>query len=264
MTNVPAIRQDAALMPQTFDGMLQQAEVLVKSGLLPQSVKTPAAAVAIMLTGRELGIPPMQAFRSIYVVNGNPTISTELMAAMLLQAGITYQIEHLDTEKAIITFKRANGMTYTSTFTIKDAGTAGLAGKGPWKMFPKDMLYNRAFSSGARKIAPDVLAKMYTPEELAPDSVSYDGESWTVDAEARVVEPDPPPHWIDDEDTRKRFWVYAGNLGLDKAQVYEALGVEAIHDYEGTMKECKDTLDAWADALRTEPEPEPAAKETLL
>ena len=86
----------------------------------------------------------------------------------------------------------------------------------------------------------------------------------TIPSARPAVEPDPPPHWIDDEDTRKRFWVYVENLGLDKAQVYEALGVEAIHDYEGTMKECKDTLDAWADALRTEPEPEPAVKETLL
>ena len=191
MNNALAIR-DAAIMPQSFEGMLGQAEVLVKSGLLPQSVKTPAAAVAIMLTGRELGIPPMQAFRSIYVVNGNPTISTELMAALLLQAGVTYQIEHLDTETATISFKRPNGMTFTSTFTMKDAAAAGLAGKGTWKQYPKDMLYNRAFSSGARKIAPDVLAKLYTPEEIAPDAVAFDGEQFEViDAETRVVPESP-------------------------------------------------------------------------
>jgi len=69
VTNLPATR-DEALLPTTFEGMLAQAEVLVKSGLLPRTVKTPAAAVAIMLTGRELGIPPMQSFRSIYVVDG--------------------------------------------------------------------------------------------------------------------------------------------------------------------------------------------------
>jgi len=35
---------DEAIMPATFDGMMKQADVLAKSGLLPQTVRTGAAA----------------------------------------------------------------------------------------------------------------------------------------------------------------------------------------------------------------------------
>ena len=35
---------DEAIMPSTFDGMMKQADVLAKSGLLPQTVRTGAAA----------------------------------------------------------------------------------------------------------------------------------------------------------------------------------------------------------------------------
>jgi len=173
VTNLPATR-DEALLPTTFEGMLEQAEVLVKSGLLPRTVKTPAAAVAIMLTGRELGVPPMQSFRSIYVVDGRPTIGTELMAALLLQAGVTYNIDKLTEAGCQVTFQRSNGMRYTSVFTAEDAKRAGLTGKDNWRAYPRDMLYNRAFATGARKIAPDVLVKMYTPDEAGAVEVLDD------------------------------------------------------------------------------------------
>jgi len=173
VTNLPVTR-DEALLPTTFEGMLEQAEVLVTSGLLPRTVKTPAAAVAIMLTGRELGIPPMQSFRSIYVVDGRPTISTELMAALLLQAGVTYNIDKLTEAGCQVTFQRSNGMRYTSVFTAEDAKRAGLTAKDNWRQYPRDMLYNRAFATGARKIAPDVLAKMYTPDEAGAVEVLDD------------------------------------------------------------------------------------------
>jgi len=96
--DLPVLR-DTAIMPQTFDEMMKQADVLVKSGLLPQEVKTPAAAVAIMLTGRELGIPPMQAFRSVYVVKGKPTLSAQLMGALILRAGHSYKIVESSNER---------------------------------------------------------------------------------------------------------------------------------------------------------------------
>ena len=54
------------------------------------------------------------------------------------------------------------------TFTIDDAKMAGLSGKGPWKSYPRAMLFNRAISDGRRTFAPDLFGggKGYTPEEL--------------------------------------------------------------------------------------------------
>ena len=190
-SNVPMIRDDA-LTPMTLEGLMTQATMLVASGILPKDIRTPEAAAAIILTGRELGIPPMQSFRAIYIVNGKPTISTEHMAAMLLQAGMTYNIDRLDAGECAITFKRP-GMEYTHTFTAADAQKAGLWKGNTWSKYPKDMLYNRCFSGGARKFAPDVLGKMYTPEEIDPDGVTID-----VDGQIVVVSK-PEPELLEPE-----------------------------------------------------------------
>lgn len=259
-SNVPMVRDDA-LTPMTLEGLMTQAAMLVASGILPKDIKTPEAAAAIILTGRELGIPPMQAFRVIYIVNGKPTISTEHMAAMFLQAGMTYNIDKLDMDGCTITFKRP-GMSYTHSFTKADAVKAKLWGVKTWAVYPKDMLYNRCFSSGARKFAPDVLGKMYTPEEIDPDSVTVDADGQTV----VVTKPEPPsqtdqqkrdnappatrrargsalPSPLRDgkpvdvgwntwsTNMQKSFWAKANELNLSNDGVHHELGVANMKDY---------------------------------
>ena len=44
--------------------MKELASLLVKSGLLPQAIKTPEQAIVIILKAKELNIPPIQAFSS--------------------------------------------------------------------------------------------------------------------------------------------------------------------------------------------------------
>ena len=188
--NLPATIHDQALMPKTFDGMMKQADVLVRSGLLPAEIKTAAAAVAIMMTGRELSIPPMQAFRSIYVVKGKPTLSAQLMGALIFRAGHSYKVVDSTNESCTIEYRRKTGETYQHTFTIQDAERAGLRGGMTWKQYPKAMLFSRCMSAGARAFMPDVIAGMYTPEEIAGEAVQFDGEEFTViDGKARDTEP---------------------------------------------------------------------------
>ena len=82
----------------------------------------------------------------------------------------------------------------------------------------------------------------------------------TVKAETPMAETAKPiigdtQHWIDNGKARAAFWKYtADTLSLTNAQVYEALGVEKMHDYRGTMAECKAALEKWiaAQALETE------------
>lgn len=270
-SNVPMVRDDA-LTPMTLDGLMQQAAMLVESGLLPKGIRKPEAAAAIILTGREMGIPPMQAFRVIYIVNGKPTISTEHMAAMLLQAGMRYNIDKLDLEGCTITFTRP-GMSYTHSFTKADAAAANLLGKDVWKAYPKDMLYNRCFSGGARKFAPDVLGKMYTPEEIDPDSVTIDADGQTV----IVTKPDPPAQTRQEKrngarpadstrrsksttstpapppadvgwatwstNMQKSFWAKANELNLTNDGVHQEFGVASMKDYAESQDTARAILD---------------------
>lgn len=268
MSDLPA--RDEAIMPTTFEGMMRQAEVLVKSGLLPVEVKTPAAAAAIMLTGRELGIPPMQAFRSVYVVKGKPALSAQLMAALILRAGHTYRVVESTNERCEIEFQRRGSQhVYRHEFTAADAKRAGLSGQ-TWTAFPKAMLFSRCMSAGARVAMPDVLAGMYTPEELAdPDSVVVDEAGEIIDVVAGPApEPsrrEPPPAdertytknangvpvlptgptatptgwatWSDK--AHAAFWARANEMGLGKELIHAGFGVESMKDFTGTMEDAK-------------------------
>ena len=61
--------------------------------------------------------------------------------------------------------------------------------------------------------------------------------------------PEPAAHWIENDQVRKRFWAWArGDLGLTDAQVHEALKVEHVHEFLGTMGQAKEWIEAWVQA----------------
>ncbi len=186
------IVRDEALMPSTFDELMRQADMFVKSGLMPIEIKTPQAAATIMLMGRELSIPPMQAFRGIYVVKGKPTLSAQLMGALILRAGHSYHVDKSDGTRCIITFQRRGSKPYVHSFTMDDAKRADITGNPTWGKYPQAMLFSRCMSAGARICMPDVIAGMYTPEEIAdPNMVTVDadtGEVQVIDVTPKVID----------------------------------------------------------------------------
>jgi len=189
-----AVRDGAGTVQQSnvggeinFPAMMAQADVLIKSGFLPQAIKTPAQAVAIMLTGRELGIPTMQALRQINVIQGKPTMAAELMLALAYQRipGFRYAVVKSTAQECVCQFERPGHKPYQHTFTMQDADALGLAGKQNWHTQPATMLRWRCISSGLRLVAPDAIAGVYTPEELMPDAkVNFD-----TGAVERIPEP---------------------------------------------------------------------------
>jgi len=151
----------------------------IKSGFLPSSIKTPEQAIIIALKGKELGIPPLQAFAQIAVVNGKPTMSAELMQALILKNIPTAEISFVENsnEKCIIKTRRSSNQEYSVfSFTIDDAKNAGLLTKQVWKQYPSAMLKARCISSMARALYADaIMGVSYVPEELDAN-VNKDGE----------------------------------------------------------------------------------------
>ncbi len=157
--------------------MLEFAAHLVRSGFLPAAIKTPEQAVAIILTGNELGIPPMQALRQIHVIQGKPTMSAELMLGFAYSRipGFICDIVESTPERCVVEMSRPNHAKYTHTFTIEDAKALGLHLKDNWKKQPAVMLRWRCISGALKMIAPDAIAGFYSSEELNPDvSVNYE------------------------------------------------------------------------------------------
>jgi hypothetical protein len=61
------------------------------------------------------------------------------------------------------------------------------------------------------------------------------------------IEFDSTPHWIEDVDTRKRFWAWCGSQGLSKSEVHTALGVEHVADFAGDKSAAQDAIQAFID-----------------
>jgi len=147
--------------------LMALAKELVTTGFLPTAIKTPAQAVAIILTGQELGLPPMKSLRLINVIQGKPCLAAELQLALFKQRGGRAQWVASDESHATITLTHPNGDTHTETFTLADADRAGLLKKGGnWTTYPKIMLRWRAASNGLKAIAPDILSGVYDPDEM--------------------------------------------------------------------------------------------------
>lgn len=150
--------------------MKELANVAVKSGLLPATIKTPEAAAIIMLKGRELGIPPMVAFSHIHVIQGKPTMSAEIMLAYIRKDFPTAEINILETtdERCTIEAGRPGAKILTKfMWDMNKARRMGLADKDNWKKQPGTMLRWRVITEMKRVIFPEVLLGIdYTPEEL--------------------------------------------------------------------------------------------------
>lgn len=150
--------------------LAKTATSLFESGLLPKSIKSSSAAMAIMLRGMELGIPPVASLSTIHVVEGKTELSGTALQAILQRAGIAIQTVKSTAEIAVVRMSRKVGdfaVTEEYEFTIGEAKTAGLTGKDNWRGYAKDMLYWRAISRGARRIGADVAHGVYVEGELA-------------------------------------------------------------------------------------------------
>ena len=118
-----------------WEVLREQVSTLVKSGFLPQSVKTPEQAIAIAMTAKELGIGMMEGFRSINVIQGKPTISPQLMLAL---ANRTKQLENIkinaNDERCIVTVTRKGRDPHSETFGVKEATALGLLRDSRYRM----------------------------------------------------------------------------------------------------------------------------------
>jgi len=150
---------------------IRQAEVLIRSGFLPNSLKTPEQVITIMLMGEALGLHPMVALNNINVIQGKPTVSPQLMLALARRSGELQDLKIEDDGKTCaVTVTRRGQSPHTETFGMDDAQKMQLSSKDNWQKQPKTMRKWRTLSAALRIVFPDIIWGMYTTEELDPDS----------------------------------------------------------------------------------------------
>lgn len=171
-THLPAIVQNSDLRPSvepSASGILQIAKACALSGYYAD-VRNASQALVKMMAGKEMGVGPVRALSLIHIIEGKPSASAALLAEAIKRSGkYDYRVIQRDDQACILEWTERGEVVGRSQFTIEDAKTAELAHRKNWKKHPRAMLFARALTEGKTAYAPDVLAGVYTHEELAPD-----------------------------------------------------------------------------------------------
>ena len=185
MTNALVRREEqTALVPkQSLQELKEVATAVVKSGLAPKGM-SPEQLTIVYLKGQEMGMRPMEAQESFYVINGSVSSWTHQLVNRLRSAGHDYTLDETTMDKCTVTFYRRDGGKYTHTLTFAECEAAGYnrssSGVKPtWKgAGQRWMLVNRTLSSGIKLYCPEVLHQSHQApapqgsERLAPVDLS--------------------------------------------------------------------------------------------
>jgi len=155
---IPAPVNVATMSDEELGRMIRVAQDLAKSGLFPDAMNAHKAFAKILL-GRDLGLSPTQALTGIYIVEGRPQIAAVTLAHFIRKTpGLGYKVTEHTADTCSIEFYADGELRGTSTFTISEARSAGLVKeKSGWVKYPRNMLFARAMSNGAKWYVPEVL-----------------------------------------------------------------------------------------------------------
>ena len=191
------------------------ATVLCNTAMVPATFRgKPDDGAAAILYGAEVGLKPQQALQQVFVVHGQPAIYARTMAALLKAKGYKFSTVESTDESVTVEGISPRGERESSTWTIQRAKTAGYTSNKKYQTDPQAMLYAKAVSEVARKLAPDVLLGIkYTAEDLELEPVKAtatrmdvqrgaDGVRAALAAKKKQPEPqpDPDPSQADDAD----------------------------------------------------------------
>ena len=150
------------------------ARAFAASGYFDDARKISQALVKIA-AGQELGLGPLASMTGINLIEGEISLSANLMAALIRRSRVyDYKILELTNQKCVIRFFRKRGskweaMEPDSTFDVTDAQVAGLLKpRSAWEKYARNMHFARALSNGFRWHCPELAggAPLYTPEEF--------------------------------------------------------------------------------------------------
>jgi hypothetical protein len=169
---------------------VQLGSILVKSGFFAD-VRDEAKAIVKVLAGSEMGFGPIASMRGVNLINGQISMSANLIGAAIQRSGkYVYRVAKLDDNGCVVKFFERGQEIGESSFTIADAQRAGLvaSASGNYKKFPRNMLFARALTNGARWYCPEVFSgAIYTPDELGA-AVNAEGDVLELPATEQAAE----------------------------------------------------------------------------
>lgn len=178
---------------EVLEDVSKLANFIAETDFVPRALRNrPAAVAACILTGRELGIGPMQSLKAIHMVQGVPSLSAEYKRARALAAGHEIVFDDTNGTRCVIRGRRANSDRWvTVQWNMDMARRAKLASKDVWQQYPQRMLQARASSELCDILFPDASLGLATMEVLEDGGiVTESGER--VDAATGEITSGPP------------------------------------------------------------------------
>ena len=153
-----------------FNKMAQTASKLSKAGdMIPAHYKgDPYKIFAALMLGDELGLKPMQALRSIFVVNGKPALYGDAQLGLAMNTGELEDIkEFFDNENnAHCIVKRRGYSAVERIYTQEDKKHNANNGNAVWKAHERRMMQMRARAFALRDSFADILSGIYHDTEI--------------------------------------------------------------------------------------------------
>lgn len=180
VAEVPAVRENRAMLPRNVDKALREIQVYIDSGLLPAHINKPQTGFLIAKRGEELGLTPLQAMNCLYVVHGKVSCDTKTMLGLAYKSGLieAFHVDATDTT-ATCMIKRKGQRPHAETFTFRDAEALQLTRSPNYKSQPATMLKWRAITAALRVTLPDAIEGMYTHDEMGLPVVAVEAEGQT-------------------------------------------------------------------------------------
>ena len=161
-------------MPDPLAAIKTLGEAFKTSPML--GLTTPGDGIVLAMTCMADGITPLDFIRKYHIIEGRPSMRADAMTAEFRRRGGKVrwlQLGDSGTAEAEFEFE---GQTLRMAFTLDDARKLlgkGKDGKdridkpgGNWEKDPGAMLRARLTSKAIRILAPEIVAGVYTPEEV--------------------------------------------------------------------------------------------------
>ena len=146
------------------------AQSLAKTAFVPRNFQgKPDQVTAVMMYGREIGLPPMTTLQNTYEIYGRVGMYAEQLRAMILDAGHEITYDEMTSDRCTLSGRRKGTERWESfTYTMDQAKRAGLYSKkdSQYPIRPVEMLFARASALLAHAMFPDVIRGMRAVEEL--------------------------------------------------------------------------------------------------
>jgi len=169
----PAETKIVKVLPD-YDQLMNLSDVFSKAGLFP-GIENQYQAAAVIQLGQEIGLYPMTALRTIFVIpskrGSTLCIKSEALLALAIDKGVLLEVLSKTNKGCKLKFSRKGQKDHIEEYSEEDAKTAGLLTKDNWMKHPTNMYFSRCVKNGLQSFDARLSLGLNTVEEMQDEGL---------------------------------------------------------------------------------------------